>query len=328
MRRAAAYTCLSMDEDARPARSTREGSLDIYRDRLTRVLSYVQDNLGGEISLDAAASVACFSKYHFHRIFSGALGEAFADHVRRLRLERAANLLELHPAMSVTEVAIESGFSSASILSRLFSERFGTAPTRWRQERLAVARAMSRGPGPAPALPTSSELWGQNLAANGSDDSPPPPVSIRRLPALRLASCLHVGAYGPGIGEAWGRLFRWSGPRGLLSGPFRSIGLSWDNPDICPTESCRYSACVEIPPDIEVSGDVVILAFPPRTYLCLRFEGAEADFAEAYERLYRRLLPESGFEPEDSPALEMYRSFPGDAARFDLDIALPVRPLS
>lgn len=299
---------------------SRESSLEIYRTRIERALAYIQANLGGNVSLDGAAEAACFSKYHFHRIFTAAVGESFADFVRRLRLDRAANFLEHHSSMSVTEVALESGFSSPSVLSRLFNERFGVPPSAWRADKRSKAPRDGVSWRPWPDANTS-------IIKRGTW-----PVSTRSLSALRFASCLHIGQYGSGIHEAWSRLYRWAGPRGLLGPQTFTAGVSWDNPELCPPESCRYSACIAIPDELEISGDVVLLTFPARNYLCLGFCGREADFSAAYNSLYSCILPESGCEPEDAPAIELYKiqtdSPSGETSPFDLDIALPVKSLA
>lgn len=304
----------------------RQASLEAYRARLGRALAYVQDNLGGELSLDAAAERACFSKYHFHRIFSAAMGESFADYVRRLRLERAANLLEQHPGRTVTEVAFDSGFSSSSLLSRLFAEHFGSPPSRWREERRASARAQSRARAPERRTETSPSLWACLDSPRAGDGSlqKGSKLSLKAYPALRFASCLHIGPYGEEIAEAWARLYRWAGPRGLLGPNALMAGISWDNPELCPGDRCRYSACIGMPEALETGSDMLLLSFPARSYLCLHFAGPESDFAEAYSSLYKSYLPASGFEPEDDPAIEFQRHPPSPQGGFDLEIALPV----
>jgi len=298
----------------------RDESLAAYRGRIARALAYVRDNLAGELSLDGAAEAACFSKYHFHRIFSALVGEGFSEHVRRLRLERAAVLLETRPEMSVTEVAMAAGFGSPSVLSRDFAARFGAPPSRWREARLDAARG---GASPDAAAGDGPAAFGD--AAR--DDSLPGASEPRivRLPALRFASILHYGGYGRGIGEAWRRLFRWAGPRGIAGPVARPAGIAWDNPDITPPEKCRYSACLPAPPGVEASGEVVIVEFPPRTYLAMAYQGP--CLSAAYSLLYGRRLPESGFEPEDGPAIEFYRKQGGPDGSFDLEIDLPVVPL-
>ncbi|MBZ5538496.1 MAG: AraC family transcriptional regulator [Acidobacteriia bacterium] len=64
-----------------------------YARRVNAALDFIDSNLAEEISLAKLASIACFSPYHFHRIFSALVGEPPAEYVRRLRLEKAAGLL-------------------------------------------------------------------------------------------------------------------------------------------------------------------------------------------------------------------------------------------
>ena len=66
-----------------------------YASRIQRVVDYLAEHLDDPLELETLARVACFSPYHFHRIYRGLLGETVNDTVRRLRLQRAAiDLLE------------------------------------------------------------------------------------------------------------------------------------------------------------------------------------------------------------------------------------------
>ncbi|MBU0677339.1 MAG: AraC family transcriptional regulator [Verrucomicrobia bacterium] len=42
--------------------------------RLTRVMAYINGHLSEKLSLDILAGVACFSPYHFHRLFQAYIG--------------------------------------------------------------------------------------------------------------------------------------------------------------------------------------------------------------------------------------------------------------
>ena len=68
----------------------KNSTLQDYQERMLRVLVHIQQHLDEELALEALARIACFSPYHFHRIFRGMLGESLQEHVRRLRLQRAA----------------------------------------------------------------------------------------------------------------------------------------------------------------------------------------------------------------------------------------------
>ena len=82
-----------------------------YETRMNRVLEHIQGHLDEPLALDELAAVACFSPYHFHRIFSGMIGESVKSYIRRLRLERAAFAL-VHGTAPVTEIAFDAGFET------------------------------------------------------------------------------------------------------------------------------------------------------------------------------------------------------------------------
>ena len=72
-----------------------------YQQRIGLVLRHIEQNLDARPDLDELARIACFSPYHFHRIFSAMVGESVAAYMRRLLLERAAMQL-VHSPESVT----------------------------------------------------------------------------------------------------------------------------------------------------------------------------------------------------------------------------------
>ena len=100
-----------------------------YKIRIDRVIQYIEANLANKISLSEVANVSHFSAYHFHRIFTGIVGETVNDYVVRRRLERAVNLLIFKTELSVTQVAFDSGFSSSANFSKAVKLHFGFSPS-------------------------------------------------------------------------------------------------------------------------------------------------------------------------------------------------------
>jgi len=47
---------------------------------------------------------------------------------------------------------------------------------------------------------------------------------------------------------------------------------------------------------------------------------------DAWDRVYGKWLPESGYLPDDKPCFEMYPEEPKDG-KFTVDICVPVKPL-
>ncbi len=106
-----------------------------YISRINRVLDYIERNIDREFTLDELASVAFFSKYHFHRIFNALMGETLFDFIQRTRVEKGAGLLLKNSKTTVTTVAYACGFSSHSLFTRTFKKYFNMSPSRWREEK-------------------------------------------------------------------------------------------------------------------------------------------------------------------------------------------------
>ena len=98
---------------------------------VSRVLSYIQAHLDEEILPAQLADLACFSQYHFHRLFRAVVGESIMDHIRRLRLERAAFRL-LNSRALVATIAFDAGYGSQEAFTRIFQAYYGIAPTTFR----------------------------------------------------------------------------------------------------------------------------------------------------------------------------------------------------
>jgi len=104
-----------------------------YVARINRVMDYVDENLGDPLTLDELARVAAFSPFCFRRIFAAFVGETPAQYIRRLRVERAAQQLVAAPRKSVTEVALDCGFSGSAPFARAFRETFVMTASEWRR---------------------------------------------------------------------------------------------------------------------------------------------------------------------------------------------------
>ena len=87
--------------------------------------------------LERIADTASFSPFHFHRLFSEAMGETPKVFVERLRLERAALLL-LAGQQPITDLAWELGFRNPETLARRFRARFGISARDYRGHQLEM----------------------------------------------------------------------------------------------------------------------------------------------------------------------------------------------
>lgn len=91
-------------------------------------LDFMAAHLADPVGLPEIAAAAHSSPSHLSRLFTAELGHGPTQHLRRLRLDQAANLLRSGQA-NVTEAALAAGYSSLGQFSRTFAEHHGRPPS-------------------------------------------------------------------------------------------------------------------------------------------------------------------------------------------------------
>ena len=91
----------------------------------------MEAHVADPLTLEQLAQVSKISPRQLNRLFSLKLGRSTMGYYRDLRLDKARNLLTNSP-LSLTEIGLATGFSSASHFSRVFREYFGRAPSEFR----------------------------------------------------------------------------------------------------------------------------------------------------------------------------------------------------
>ena len=104
---------------------------DIMR-RMITVTDYIKNNLtADDLSQTAMAEMTGISKDYFSRTFKNVTGMNYSKWLNMIRLERATELLSMDD-MTLTEVAMRSGFQSIPSFNRVFREEKGMAPGEYR----------------------------------------------------------------------------------------------------------------------------------------------------------------------------------------------------
>jgi AraC family transcriptional regulator len=101
--------------------------------QILRVRAYVDNNLQRTIHIRDLSAVARRSPAHFSRKFKLAVGESPHAYVVRRRLAKACHLM-ISGTASLSEIALNAGFSDQAHLCRLFRQAFGQSPAVWRRE--------------------------------------------------------------------------------------------------------------------------------------------------------------------------------------------------
>ena len=114
----------------RPASRPARGGLAPWQAR--RAKEILSANLDGSVTLNEIASECGLSVSHFARAFRVSIGMAPHQWLLHRRLEYAKTLLP-NEQMSLSDVALASGFADQSHFTRVFSKEIGTSPGAWRR---------------------------------------------------------------------------------------------------------------------------------------------------------------------------------------------------
>ena len=277
-------------------------TVNSYQERISLVLTHIQQNLDSSLTLEELAGVACFSPFHFHRVFRGMVGAAVGEHVRRLRLERAARQLR-RTESPVLEIALEAGYETHESFTRAFADTFGMPPSEFRRNGEASLEAR---------LPS-----GVPSRASG--------FRVRRLDAMQVAFIRHVGPYGE-AGKAWSKLYPWAAKQGLLGPGTRMLGISHDDPDITPPDKLRYDAALIVNRPVARAGEIGVREIPAGEYATALHTGPYNCLSDSYAELAGKWLPGAGRELRSAPAIEFYLNSPQTAPAEELrtEICLPL----
>jgi AraC-like DNA-binding protein len=99
---------------------------------LARAIERLRSDSDADVSLDAIASDAGLSRFHFCRAFKESTGPSPHVWLRQHRLDQAMNLLSDTDA-SIAQVAAELGFASQTAFAAAFRRLSGKTPSEWRR---------------------------------------------------------------------------------------------------------------------------------------------------------------------------------------------------
>jgi len=268
-----------------------------YRERLNRVLIFIDQHRSDVLSLERLAAIACLSPCHFHRIFRAIVGEPLGQYVQRVRLETAAVQLQTS-TRSVLEVALDAGYESAAAFSRAFEQRLGLTPSACRAShrlelRVRVAQLQPHGT----AITITSE--------------------IRQRSLTTVAFVRHTGPYDT-VGAAWQKLCVFAGQHQLFGPRTALIGISRDDPNITASGQLRYDACITLDHEFAPIGEIGVQTVPGGRHAVFLHRGPYENFSATYDAIYRDWLPQSGESLRDAMAFELYLNTPDTTPPADL----------
>jgi AraC family transcriptional regulator len=288
-----------------------------YNQRIDRVIDYLRKNLDRQVKLAELAGVACFSEFHFHRIFSAICGETLNSFTNRLRLEKAARLLR-YSGKSLTEIALDCGFSSSATFSRAFRSGYETSPSQFR-----ISGQIKKSKICKDLFSTEEYL----LPMSAEEKRIAFPVRLIDIPERQVAYIRVANAFEmERVLAALKTIIEWARSQNIFSHG-ALFGMSVDDPHVTPKHLYRYEVCFASSSPFECPEGISKLKMPAMRYAATRVSGDIRAVTTATDYLIRGWLVNSDYEPEHAPGLEVFLDKEGamDWSHFELELCIPVR---
>lgn len=296
-----------------------------YIYRINKVLNYIQEHIDEDLSLEELSAVASFSPYHFHRLFKKRVGVNLNYYIKRERVERAAKMLVINYEESLTNIALNVGFSSTSVFARAFKEHFGMSATQYRKEyhNSKFCKLNSNNEKAFDSFFRYDHKYQMAADNQITEGCMKMDVQVKTLEGVRVAYVrlqgYEAGQFSHKIDSAFNKTRNWLDARGLISNETMCMGIFYDHTSITPNEMRRYDAAVTIPKHIQMgSVGVDIQDVPDGQYATCRVEVNQAEESarndvmekldHAFQFIMEDWIHQNGYQLEDKPCLEVYVS--------------------
>jgi AraC family transcriptional regulator len=269
-----------------------------YEERIKRVIEFIGKHLNETLSLEELSHVACFSKYHFHRLFTAYTGLSLKQFIKDLRLKRAAHQLIVENDASIIEIALDAGFESHESFSRAFKQRCGLNPTDFRKK-------------------VCWDAWKTSSYSLLKQGEKMMNVTIKNMPSRHLAVLEHHGDPQK-LGESVNKLLSWLKTHNLILSPGEAFGFAHEDPKLVSPEKFRFDLAITVPRTTKLSNDIIAKDLPAGRYAVAVHKGSREHIGDTVYPLYRDWLPQSNEELADFPCIFCYYNFDHEVAETEL----------
>jgi AraC family transcriptional regulator len=269
--------------------------------RLRAAIDYIGKNLDDELSLDTLSDIACFSRFHFHRLFTAYTGLSLQQYIRWLRLKRAAHQLIVDRNSTIITIAIDAGFESHQAFTRAFKQATDMTPKQFR-----ISGNWDSWDNPPYIVP----MLGMNSMK----------VEIRELETRRLAVVEHRGDP-KSLGNSVNKLVTWAKSQPININPSAgdAFGFAYDDPDTTKPEDFRFDLALTIPKSLVIQDpDVLETHLPKGRYAIAVHYGSRSRIGETIYPMLREWLPASGEALGQLPCIFCYQNFDHEVAETEL----------
>lgn len=263
-------------------------------------------NLDSDLSLEVISNVACFSPFHFHRIFKAVTNETLNGYITRKRIEKVASVLLRKPEVSITELSVQYGFNSNSSLTRAFKKNYGIGPSEFRKQKHTRFSKISKVESKNGQEGVKFEEYICSIDHLKKWIDMNAKIEVKRLAKLELAYVTCIGVQN--LTKAYNTLVKWATPLELFKDPdTKMVTIYHDSFKTTTPEKVRMSACISLSEPLKVSGSVWRCSIDEGKFIVGSFVIGLEEFEKAWNSLFL-WVAENGYKKADRDPFEIYHN--------------------
>ncbi|MEO6904610.1 MAG: GyrI-like domain-containing protein [Bacteroidia bacterium] len=275
-----------------------------YIKTVNKILSYIDENLDADFSLETIAKITFYSPFHLHRIFKAITNETLNAYIIRKRIERAAIQLIHKRMMTIAEIALNNGFNSNASFTRSFHKLYGKSPTDFRKTYSDKNSKISKIDSKKGKVNFITEEYICNINNHKNWIKMNAKIEIKEMPKIELAYITQIGV--KDLENTFERLIKWARPKGLLkSNEPNVVRIFHDSFKFTDEEKVRMSIGVILKNRISTDGEVGLTIIEGGKYVVGHFEIEHKDFEKSWNSLFI-WMNEHGYKKSDKHPYEMY----------------------
>jgi len=284
----------------------KENTNNEYNKAINKSIDYINGHLNESINLKKIAEIANISEFHFHRIFKAYIGESIGAFITRLRLENAAQKMQI-TNFTLTEIAERTGYQSQYTLSKTFKKHFGLTPSAFKNIQTCFSSQF-----------LMSEYEPVELQPN-----------IINIEGKKLVYIRIIAKYGSEFDyrTAWEKLWQFAKQKSLVSESSEFIGLSFDDPSITKHDQCRFYACISSDKPIKPDGEFGVQTIEKGKFAVFTHKGAYSGLNKLYQFIYYKWFNNTSEILRNDMSFEKYLNNPDKVKEADLltEIYIPIK---
>ncbi|WP_459211511.1 AraC family transcriptional regulator [Aquimarina rhabdastrellae] len=290
--------------------------------RINKVFEYIDENLNKDLSLKIISEIACFSPFHFHRIFKILTKETLNTYVNRLRIEKSVTDL-LYKSSTISEIAFKYGYSDKASYSKSFKKFYGVNPTDFKRQntsRYAPIKYPKKKDNKA--YPTYEKYlsnidtlldWLENNAK----------IEVKKMPKMNLAYISSLGKQHPS--STFNKLIKWVLSKGILNKKESLLTIYHENLKITEANKIRIQRCLLLEEPLKGEGQIGTTSIEEGKCVIGSLEISLDEFEKSWAALFI-WLDKNGFKRAERSPFEIYHNKPTEHPenKSIVDICIPI----